>query len=150
MTLERPMFPPVNPTRRRFLTVAAAGAASAIAAPALPAVSTIDPVFDLIDAHRRAHAAHMASLKLQNRFECRYGARHGSWISTKPCHDEDSAFTKMVAAPATTLRGLIAKLDYFQELSSEFETEWMVNERADAADLIQSFAASIKHILVQS
>ena len=25
MTIERPMFPPVDPTRRRFLTVAAIG-----------------------------------------------------------------------------------------------------------------------------
>src|ERR1700745_422556 len=101
MTIERPMFPPVDPARRHFL-VAAAGTASAIAAPAVPAALTIDPVFELIEAPRQAHAAHMASLKLQNRFECRYGVGHGSWISTKPCHDEDSAFTEMVAAPATT------------------------------------------------
>jgi hypothetical protein len=121
-----PISTPVDPTRRHFLTVAAAGAASAIVAPALPAASTIDPIFELIEAHRKAHAAHMASLKLQNCFECRYGAGRGGWISEKPCHDEDSAFTEMVAAPATTLPGLIAKLDYFQELSSEFETEWMV------------------------
>jgi hypothetical protein len=146
MTIERPMFPPVDQARRHLITAAAAGAACAIAAPALPAVSTIDPVFELIEAHRQAHAAHMASLKLQNRFECRYGGGHGSWISTKPCHDEDSAFTEMVAAPATTLPGLIAKLDYFQELSSEFETEWMVNDRADAGDLVRSFAESIANL----
>jgi hypothetical protein len=116
----------------------------------LAAAPAIDPIFDLIEIHRNAHAAHMAALKLQDRFERRYGTGHGGLISEKPCHDEDSAFTEMVAAPATTLRGLIAKLDYFQELSSEFETEWMVNDRAEAAVLIQSFAASIKHILVQS
>jgi hypothetical protein len=142
--------PPVDQARRRFLTVAAAGAASAIAAPALPAARPSDPIFELIEAHRQTHAAHMASLKLQDRFERRYGGGHGGWISEKPCHDEDHAFTEMVAAPATTLPGLIAKLDYFQELSSEFETEWMVNDRAEAADVIQSFAASVKHILVQS
>jgi len=141
-----PTNTPVDHARRHFLTVAAACAASSIAAPALPAVSTIDPIFELIEAHRKGHAAHMASLELLNRFERRYGAGHGGWISEKPCHDEDSAFPEMVAAPATTLPGLIAKLDYFQELSSEFETEWMVEERADAGDLVRSFAESIANL----
>jgi hypothetical protein len=41
-------------------------------------------VFGLIEAHRKAHAAHVASLELQNRFERRYGIGHGNWISTQP------------------------------------------------------------------
>jgi hypothetical protein len=146
-----PTNTPVDQARRHFLNVAAAGAVAAtIPTAALMAATAPDPMFDLIKAHRKAHAAHMASLNLQNRFERRYGAGHGGWISEKPCHDEDSAFPEMVAAPATTLPGLIAKLDYFQELSSEFETEWMIEDRADAGDLVRSFAASVKHILVQS
>jgi hypothetical protein len=41
MTIERPMFPPVDPTRRRFLTVAAAGSIATLApAVAAPASST--------------------------------------------------------------------------------------------------------------
>jgi hypothetical protein len=45
MTIERPMFPPVDPTRRCFLTVAAAGIAAAlpVAAPA----NSIPPSSDL-------------------------------------------------------------------------------------------------------
>jgi hypothetical protein len=35
MTIERPMFPPVDPTRRRLLTVAAAGIAAALPVAAL-------------------------------------------------------------------------------------------------------------------
>lgn len=61
MTLERPMFPPVDPTRRHLLTIAAAGAMSiaAVSATALPiegdtelvhAASAIDPAFALIEA----------------------------------------------------------------------------------------------------
>src|SRR6266702_3206191 len=112
MTIERPMFPPVDPTRRRFLTVAAVGSmigagslAFAASAPndvpqAVTVPSTPDPVFGLIEAHRKAHAAHMASLELQNRFERRYGAGHGNWISEKPCHDENDAFEALVAEPA--------------------------------------------------
>jgi hypothetical protein len=155
------MFPPRDPTRRRFLAVAAvasvvsAGTLAAAAAmdPSVPAAVTIprhsrpDPVFALIEAHRKAHAAHMASLELQNRFERRYGIGHGSWISTQPCHDEDDAFVAMVEAPATSLPGLSAKLAYLQGLGSEFETEWMIEDRADAGALVRSFAASIANVL---
>jgi hypothetical protein len=100
-------------------------------------------VFELIEAHRVAHAAHMALLELQNRFEDRYGAGHGSWISERPCHDENEA---LEAAPATTMPGLLAKVAYLQELSSEFETEWMIEEPASAIALLESFATSIENI----
>src|SRR5450631_4518648 len=87
------MFPLVDPTRRRFLAVAAVAsvvsagtlAAATVMDPSVPAAVTIpaprasspDPVFGLIEAHRKAHAAHVASLELQNRFERRYGI--GAW-----------------------------------------------------------------------
>jgi hypothetical protein len=61
-------------------------------------------------------------------------------------HDENDAFEALVAAPATTLPGLLAKLDYLEELSSEFETEWMMEERADAGALCRSFAESIANL----
>jgi len=88
----------------------------------------------------------MASLELQNRFQRRYGAGQGSWVSTKPCHDENEAFEAFIAAPATTLPSLLAKLDYMEELSSEFETEWMIEERPDPGVLFRSFAESIANI----
>jgi len=156
---------PVDPTRRRFLAVAAVAsavgsgtlAAAAAMDPSVPAAvtmprpSTPDPVFGLIEAHRKAHAAHVASLELQNRFERRYGSGHGNWISTKPCHDEDDAFVAMVEAPATSLPGLSAKLAYLQGLGSEFETEWMIEDRADAGALVRSFAVSVANVMaVQS
>jgi hypothetical protein len=155
------MFPPRDPTRRRFLAVAAVAsavsagtlAAAAAMAPNVPQAvtmhghSTPDPVFGLIEAHRKAHAAHVASLELQNRFERRYGSGQGSWISTKPCHDEDDAFEAFVAAPATTIQGLRAKMAYFEELASEFETEWMVYDRVACPALIESFTASLANIM---
>jgi hypothetical protein len=143
---------PLDPTRRRFLSVAAGGAV----ATAIPAADarvnpghTADPIYAAIAVHRKAHIAHMASLELQSRFERRYGIGKGSWVSTEPCHDEDDAFMAFVAEPATTVQGLFAKLAYFDELAGEFETEWMIRERAEAAVLIQSFAASLKNIGVQ-
>jgi hypothetical protein len=59
MTIERPMFPPVDPTRRRMLTIAAGGAVAA----AIPADARVypghaaDPIFAAIEAHRKADAA---------------------------------------------------------------------------------------------
>jgi hypothetical protein len=79
MTLQRPMFPPVDPTRRRFLTqaagVAAGGAVLAVASappalaaagPASPLVDRLtsgnvsenaDPIFAAIEAHKAARVA---------------------------------------------------------------------------------------------
>ena len=148
MTIERPMFPPS--TRRSVLTLAGGAIAAAIPTMSLAAAPAIDPVFDLIDAHRKAHAAHMASLALQERFERKYGAARGGWISQKPCCDEDDIFVALVAAPATTVQGLAAKLAYLDELAGDFETAWMVPERAEPAVLIQSFTASLKNIGVLS
>ncbi|SHG77900.1 Transcriptional regulatory protein, C terminal [Bradyrhizobium erythrophlei] len=42
MTLERPMFPPVDPTRRRFLSVAAGGAVATAASTTTQAIGTPD------------------------------------------------------------------------------------------------------------
>ena len=57
----------LSPTRRRFLTVAAAGATALALPPSTAAAPAVDPIINLIEAHRKAHAAHMASLELQNR-----------------------------------------------------------------------------------
>ena len=54
MTIERPMFPPVDPTRRRFLTSAAGGAVAA----AIPADAraypghAADPIYAAIERHK--------------------------------------------------------------------------------------------------
>jgi hypothetical protein len=57
MTIERPMFPPVDPTRRRFLSVAVGGATVLTLAPARAAEPAVDPIFAAIEAHRKADAA---------------------------------------------------------------------------------------------
>src|SRR3984893_13827567 len=137
--IDQPMFPPVDPTRRRFLAVAAvasvvstgtlaAAAAQAPDAPqavTMPRPSSPDPVFGLIEAHRKAHAAHVASLELQNRFERRYGIGHGSWISTQPCHDEDDVFRGHGRGAGNFTAGPVCEAAYLQGLGSEFETECM-------------------------
>src|SRR5882724_11757199 len=153
-----PTNTPIDTTRRRFLTVAAGASVASVGTLAIAAMPVtgpdgpayaIDPVFDLIDKHRKAHIAHLAALELRARYERRYGSS-ASWISEEPCCDEDDVFEAFVVAPATTMPGLVAKLAYFKELASEFETEWMVQHRAECAVVIQSFAASLKNIGVLS
>jgi hypothetical protein len=96
----------IDPTRRRFLTVAAGGAvAAAIPTAALTTAPAIDPIYAVISVHRNSHIAHIASLELQTRFERRYGIGKGGWISTKPCHDEDDAFMALVASRRQQCRG---------------------------------------------
>jgi hypothetical protein len=52
------MFPPVDPTRRHLLTVAAGGAvAAAIPTTVLAATPAVDPIYAAIEAHRKADAA---------------------------------------------------------------------------------------------
>lgn len=63
-----------SPKPVRGLTRRSALAGLAMLPVAVPAVgAAVDPVFELIEAHRKAHAAHMASLELGKRFELRYG-----------------------------------------------------------------------------
>jgi hypothetical protein len=78
MTLARPMFPPVDSTRRRFLSqaagVAAGGTVLALAtiSPALAAAAppgALDPVFGLIEAHRTARAAYLVALAEHTRLD---------------------------------------------------------------------------------
>ena len=148
-----PTNTPTDTNRRRFLSVAAGGAvAAAIPLTALPAAADLpaDQVFELIETHRRTHAAHVESLALQSRLERKHGIGECGWVSEKPCHEEDNAFDRLVTASATTLPGLIAWLDYLQELASEFETEWMMYDRTPAAVLVDSFVTSLKNIGVQA
>src|SRR5260221_629755 len=66
MTIERPIFPPVDPTRRHFLSVAASGAAAiATATPAIACLAEPDPIFAAIEEHRAAvRAVRAASIEI--------------------------------------------------------------------------------------
>ncbi len=53
MTIERPMFPPVDQARRRLLTIAAAGATALTVAPARATAPAADPIYAAIERHKR-------------------------------------------------------------------------------------------------
>ena len=163
MTIARPMFPPVDPTRRRFLAVAAvasaagAGTLAAAAAmdPSVPAAVTMprhsapDPVFGLIEAHRKAGRDHEAALVDQERLE-RIGDEAADWVGEAPCHAEFNAFDALLSAAATTVPGIVAQLAYLQEIAEH--NAWMFSDREDSAPrLLKGFAASIANVMaVQS
>jgi hypothetical protein len=152
------MFPPCDPTRRRFLAVAAvasvvsAGTLAAAAAmdPSVPAAVTMprhntpDPVFGLIEAHRRASAAHGSALDEQTRLEL--GDPLADLVGEQTCHAEFNAFDALLSAAATTVTGIVAQLAYLQEIAER--DAWMFNDREDSAiRLLKGFAASIASVL---
>jgi hypothetical protein len=73
MTIERPMFPPVDPTRRRFLSqaagVAAGGAALGAGLPLPAPAATPDPVCAAIKRHQGLAKAYDEAWKLRGRCE---------------------------------------------------------------------------------
>jgi hypothetical protein len=155
-----PTNTPVDTTRRRFLTVAAVGSmigagslAFAAAAPSdVPAAVTVpgrtkpDPVFGLIEAHRRASAAHGIALVEQARLE-QIGDLDAAWSNAEqPCHAEFNAFDALLSAEATTVPGIVAQLAYLQDIAEH--DAWMFSDREDSAPrLLKSFAASIANVM---
>jgi hypothetical protein len=154
------MFPPRDPTRRRFLTVAAvasvvsAGSLAAAAAmePSVPKALTVprhcgpDPVFGLIEAHRKADRDFDAALDEQNRLEQIGDDAAADLVGEAPCHAAFNAFDVLLAAPAATLPGMLAKLAYLQDIAER--DAWMFNDRDGSAILlIESFAASIANVM---
>jgi hypothetical protein len=143
----RKTAPKIDPTRRHLLTVAAGGAvAAAIPTVAVAGIPTaVDPVFGLIEIHGKAHAAHYAAIHELGRLE-EAGDWDSGWITEQPCHDENDAFDELVAAAATTLPGLFAKMDYLLEFAER--EAWMFGERTGAATaLIESFAVSVAALI---
>jgi hypothetical protein len=154
MTIERPMFPPVDPTRRRFLSqaagVAAGGTVLALAtipfasAAAAPA-GLADPVFGLIEAHRTARAAHLVALEEQTRLD-RIGDRSSDWIAEGPCHADMDAFNDLIETAPTTFAGLQAWVAYLDEIRSV--EAWMFEDEAPA--LVVTLVEALGNLAVTS
>jgi hypothetical protein len=136
---------PVDPTRRCLLTIAAGGAvAAALPTAGLTAAIAADPIFTAIDEHRKADAAHLAAIKEVDRLYRIHGDADES-ITEKPCDAENEAFEALVAATASTLPGLVAKLAYLRDIGER--EAWMLDQREGVAfGLIESFAESISSI----
>jgi hypothetical protein len=141
--------PPTNTptTRRRFLSASAGlvavGASLTLATP--PAGASEDPIFGLIEAHRKASAAHDAALVEQNRLE-QIGDPEADWITEAPCHAAMDAFHDLIETPPKTLAGLQAWSRYLEEIGNV--EAWMFEE--EGPTLVRTLAEALEGLAVAS
>jgi hypothetical protein len=131
-----------DPTRRRFLTVAAlasvAGAGSLAAAAMVPndvpqAVTVPigpDPIYAVIEQHRKASAEHIEAVRIEFAFEEAHdieGERREEYqrlyAASGTAYDEmDDAGCDLVNTRPTTLAGILALCRYIKPLFGETDT----------------------------
>jgi hypothetical protein len=131
------MFPPRDPTRRRFLATAAVASAvgagtlaAAAMAPNVPAAVTLpciavpavlsDPAFALIAEKRAADIAHCEAIDAQDEAEGRYGfhsdeASEADDRCSAACHAAHAIDWKLATMLPTTLAGVAAVLRFANE-----------------------------------
>src|SRR5450631_4620053 len=132
------MFPPRDPTRRRFLAVAAVAsvvgsgtlAAAAAMAPDVPKAVTVpieaDPIHDVIEAHRKAAREHHEAIDIHCAFE-ECGMQGEKLAKYKRLTAEtDAAYDRMevvsldlINTKPTTLAGILALCRYMEPLFGE-------------------------------
>jgi hypothetical protein len=163
------MFPPRDPTRRRFLTIAAGAsvagagslAAAAMAPPTVPQAVTVphmrlpDPAFALIADKRAADIAHGEAIDAQDEADGRYGTR--SYEASEAderceaaCHAVRAIDWKLATTHPTTLAGVAAVLRFANEIE-DGGMEWP-NTDAIGADgwhyqLRATMAAAIEALI---
>jgi hypothetical protein len=134
------MFPPRDPTRRRFLAVAAVAsaagactlAAAAAMAPDVPKAVTVpieaDPIHDVIEAHRKAAREHHEAVNIHCAFEelNMSGEKLAKYKRLEAETDEtydrmEHASGDMVNTKPTTLAGIVALCRYVGALLEEYD-----------------------------
>jgi hypothetical protein len=149
------MFPPVDPTRRRFLSQAAGVAAggTVLALATIPPVSAaatpawaLDPVFGLIEAHRTARAAYLVALEEHTRLD-RLGDPDAYLISEAPFMAQLDALNDLIGTAPTTFVGLQAWASHLNEIRHVDEA-WMFEE--EAPTLIATLVEALGNLAVTS
>ena len=169
MTIERPMFPPVDPTRRRFLITAAAGSmigagslAFAAAAPndvpkavTTPRHSRPDPVFGLIADKLAADIAHGEAIDVQDEADDRYGFHSDESSEADDrclvaCRAVNAIDWKLATTPPTTLAGVAAVLRFANEIEDggmEWPSTDAIGREGWHYQLRATMAASIEELM---
>jgi hypothetical protein len=112
------MFPPVDPTRRRLLTIAAAASIAGLS-PAIAAALPADPIFAAIERHRAAVVVWDAAVDVWAKFPdgpelwLERERIHDAWCDTRNALD-DTGVDLINTAP-TTLAGIARALNYTRE-----------------------------------
>jgi hypothetical protein len=167
--IDQPMFPPRDPSRRRFFAIAgiasfvSAGslAAATMAPPSVPAAVTVprhsrpDPAFALIADKRAADIAHGEAIDAQDEAGCRYGigsdgASEADDRCLAACHAAHAIDWKLATTQPTTLAGVAAVLRFANEIE-DGGMEWP-NTDAIGADgghyqLRATMAAAIEALI---
>jgi hypothetical protein len=132
MTIERPMFPPRDSSRRGFLTVAASGAVAAAipTAAALTAAPAVDPIYAVIEAHRRACTEHVEAIHIHMAFEevGMTGAKLEKYNSlvaeTDAAYDRlDDVGCDLINTKPMTLAGVLALCRYVKPFFGESDPD---------------------------
>ena len=135
MTLERPMFPPVDQTRRHLLTVAASGAVAAVIPTAtLTAAHAVDPIYAVIEAHRKACTEHVEAVHIHMAFE-EVGMtgekleKYNSLVAeTDAAYDRlDDVGCDLINTKPTTLAGILALCRYVKPFFGESDPDELPN-----------------------
>jgi len=166
------MFPPVDPSRRRFLAVAAVGsfvgagslAAAAMAPPNVPQAVTTpvpskpDPAFVLIADKRAADIAHGEAIDAQDEADGRYGFHSDESSEADDrclvaCRAVNAIDWKLATTPPTTLAGVAAVLRFANE-HEDAGGEWPNTDEVGADgwhyQLRATMAAAIEAIIRQT
>jgi alkanesulfonate monooxygenase SsuD/methylene tetrahydromethanopterin reductase-like flavin-dependent oxidoreductase (luciferase family) len=122
MTIERPMFPPVDPTRRRLLTIAAAGATALTVAPARAAPAA-DPIYAAIQRHKAACVPRDAAIDVRAEFpESADPMTDEQWEQRDAIDDAvdearvilEQAGLDLINTAPTTLAGIVTAIEYMR------------------------------------
>jgi hypothetical protein len=154
MTLARPLFPPVDSTRRRFLSQAAGVATggtvlalatippgASLAAPA----GALDPVFALIAAHQEVDATvHAIEAESLRRLDL---GIDDSIDITESSGTEMGLFLELLEAVPTTLAGVVALVTYLDEVNKK--DPWKFEDNY-ATPLIGALAMAFNRMAVAS
>ncbi len=121
--MTRPMFPDVDPTRRRLLTIAAAGATALTVAPARAAAPAADPIYALIERHKQAVAVYDAATDVRARFnDINMNDEQRKQLAVlQDAVDEawdprEEAAIDLLNTKPTTLAGIVALCRYIEPL----------------------------------
>jgi hypothetical protein len=127
-TLERPMFPPVDQTRRRFLSVAVGGTAALSLSSARAAARAVDPIYAAIEQHRAAAIVWDAAVDVWAKFpdgpepmsiERRIEREriNDGWRDARDAMDD--AGVDLINTSPTTLADIARALNYIREQTQE-------------------------------
>ena len=126
-----PTDTPIDPNRRRFLTVAAGASVASVgtlAVAAMPAACAADPAFALIAEKLAADVAHENAIDAQGEFDGRRDHSSDAAIEAQEnsgaaCHYVNEVDWRLAYTPPTTLAGVAAVLRFANEIE-DAGLEW--------------------------